>query len=620
MGISLYHKNKNESGRRNTVPGRAHFHGATSGGGGTMYSNTKPPDVPWGYNDTIPSSGPGTSFFSPVVAGSVGANSQLTSVSQATDDSAFLVINNILWGDCQTNAAAGNIQIWDGGAWVDADFAGNWGKNTLVGTQSLANLLCTEALSHQTTALQNHQGKIAIGLSGKNITSRPVYPNPISKFLLPSHTATGSPSVEWIMHTGIFETGKDEWSVNWYEYKYQAPGSTTTTLSTLNGINSGYTGEPTTSAPSNQARLSNPQGSSGIDGSIKKMGRDGFNPLTFIDETIAATLDVPISVTELSIAPIYSAVLKSGDIISVRLQQVTRNPSAAFEGGSGADLTSLPSKFLSRYQFTLDADQGASDTTLSVESLQIYTPIIKGSIITIDEDDLLSQYQNKTKGTINISEYSFTERNTDPSDPIEGNSVMWLSDGTQTGDDGDMLVKTQAAGAVTNYIFDLTEVTPWTPPPAGWSNSYSLLFDGVDDYAEIAEDFKLAATTSTTSMWFKLNGDGGGSTGNNIIYSATAPSDCLIWLWAAGETSYIRVYHPLYGSVIVWGWGITNPDEWHHIVVSYNDDEGEMKVYGDGDFKIYYEYNNRRATRWIRASIYWKTFWELLGTIWWMDR
>tara|TARA_R110002012_G_scaffold156266_4_gene317247 strand:+ start:7121 stop:10984 length:3864 start_codon:yes stop_codon:yes gene_type:complete len=136
---------------------------------------------------------------------------------------------------------------------------------------------------------------------------------------------------------------------------------------------------------------------------------------------------------------------------------------------------------------------------------------------------------------------------------------------------------------ITALTTDTIKILASNPP--SWSNVYSVEFDGVDDYSLTDSGFYLAASTSTTSMWFKLNGTGGATTGNNIMYSATAPSDCLIWLWAAGATSYIRVYHPLYGSVIVWGWGITNPTDWHHIVITYNQSEGEMKIYGDGDLK-----------------------------------
>lgn len=39
------------------------------------------------------------------------------------------------------------------------------------------------------------------------------------------------------------------------------------------------------------------------------------------------------------------------------------------------------------------------------------------------------------------------EKSSDPSDPSEGAAVIWMSDGTGTGDDGDVLIKVTAGGA-----------------------------------------------------------------------------------------------------------------------------------------------------------------------------
>ena len=41
---------------------------------------------------------------------------------------------------------------------------------------------------------------------------------------------------------------------------------------------------------------------------------------------------------------------------------------------------------------------------------------------------------------------TLNEKSSDPSDPSEGQSVLWMSDGTETGDDGDILIKITAGG------------------------------------------------------------------------------------------------------------------------------------------------------------------------------
>ncbi len=39
-----------------------------------------------------------------------------------------------------------------------------------------------------------------------------------------------------------------------------------------------------------------------------------------------------------------------------------------------------------------------------------------------------------------------TESTSDPADPAEGRSVIWMSDGTGSGDDGDIMIKITAGG------------------------------------------------------------------------------------------------------------------------------------------------------------------------------
>jgi hypothetical protein len=49
-------------------------------------------------------------------------------------------------------------------------------------------------------------------------------------------------------------------------------------------------------------------------------------------------------------------------------------------------------------------------------------------------------------GTITGAELALTEKSADPSNPAEGQSVIWQSDGTGSGDDGDIMVKITAGG------------------------------------------------------------------------------------------------------------------------------------------------------------------------------
>jgi len=54
---------------------------------------------------------------------------------------------------------------------------------------------------------------------------------------------------------------------------------------------------------------------------------------------------------------------------------------------------------------------------------------------------------------------TLSEKSADPSDPAEGTCVIWLSDGTGTGDDGDVLIKVTAGGSTkTATLVDFSEV------------------------------------------------------------------------------------------------------------------------------------------------------------------
>ena len=55
------------------------------------------------------------------------------------------------------------------------------------------------------------------------------------------------------------------------------------------------------------------------------------------------------------------------------------------------------------------------------------------------------------------------ERGSDPAKPTEGNCIVWMSDGTGLGDDGDIIIAS-TAGGVTNYaiLFDHSAGTLWS--------------------------------------------------------------------------------------------------------------------------------------------------------------
>jgi len=70
-------------------------------------------------------------------------------------------------------------------------------------------------------------------------------------------------------------------------------------------------------------------------------------------------------------------------------------------------------------------------------------------------------FRNST-GVIDLATISGLEKSADPTEPTEGQFIMWMSDGTGKGDDGDIMIASQAGGT-TNYsiIFDHSAGTTW---------------------------------------------------------------------------------------------------------------------------------------------------------------
>lgn len=85
-----------------------------------------------------------------------------------------------------------------------------------------------------------------------------------------------------------------------------------------------------------------------------------------------------------------AALLKAGDTII--LKTAGSPPSTA--------RTSITALQTNDITFEVSADQAASATTISVTSKTIYQNITRGDQIHISQADLVSQYQNKTKGSI----------------------------------------------------------------------------------------------------------------------------------------------------------------------------------------------------------------------------
>jgi hypothetical protein len=143
---------------------------------------------------------------------------------------------------------------------------------------------------------------------------------------------------------------------------------------------------------------------------------------------------------------------------------------------------------------------------------------------------------------------------------------------------------------------DGTEVDVGTARGVYGSSSYT--FDGDDDYVRIGSQFgNIHSDTSSLSMWVKTNaeGDWGAGSSPGITGYIDGYNDRLVWGWLDTE-SRLNVgsdeYSWRYGRLDARSGATIDDGQWHHVVMTYEDDTGEVKMYVDGERNDGYAYSN----------------------------
>jgi len=372
------------------------------------------------YSDVYDTTGSPLSQFNPILNSVIGGDLQ-TSVYSARSETQKQEVKGIWWGDTPTNGEPSSL-IWtdDVGGSGYTDPNGLW-RNGQTGSfdKLIQEVLGESRLYNQQQS--DYKWSLGTAVSETNSWkadasgSRPVYVNPIGRI----HDTIDN--IFYYLLRGTFNIVKDEWEGEWLQVSFD-DGITTTTTTTGSGGS-----QP---SGSSSARLAAPNTGS-LTASL-----DRGNLLTTLSADLAEGTITSLSINPFndeSGVPSQSDIIKAGDIFILR------------DG-------------IKFYEFTASVSVGDTDTTISVDSTVTIVPISKGAAILTNNRDLYQQYQHKTRGTINISQYSFTERSTDPYFPSAGNSVMWMSDGTASGDDGDMLITINTGAALTTSKLDLTAI------------------------------------------------------------------------------------------------------------------------------------------------------------------
>jgi len=186
---------------------------------------------------------PGTSnpfegqFLTLNSAAGINIAGQTILVETALSDSANHDFGKMQWGDSQDATDPGNLLVWDGSAWVQSDFSGEWGVGTLAGTDSFTNLMLEEFMKGQASNIQIINTKLMVSVSTKDdddgTLSVPNYINPVGRI---RESVMGDHNF-YIFKRGKFNTMFDEWEYEGWSVKDETPGltATTTTVWSENG-------------------------------------------------------------------------------------------------------------------------------------------------------------------------------------------------------------------------------------------------------------------------------------------------------------------------------------------------------------------------------------------------
>jgi len=289
-----------------------------------------------------------------------GSTAVVITNTVATTNSEKYDLGLLYYGDCDEETSEGNLMVSDDGTnWVKSAFGGEWGVGTISGTTKFTQLLAQEFFSGQAENIQIFNGRIALGVNGKTTTySSTEYANFINPIGRLQHLTD-----YYIFRRGVFHTALDEWDYEGWVIK-DATNTLTTTSQDI--WKSGFIG-----------------GSNGGGYSARLMAPPSPDSSSLAADQIITTTSSQIAasagITSIPIDAIGTAIFKDGDVCNLI------NARTGFN-----------------YNLTLAADQGASDTSLTIDAYDFSADpeVEAGALIYLNTLDLTAQYQHKTKGTI----------------------------------------------------------------------------------------------------------------------------------------------------------------------------------------------------------------------------
>ena len=294
---------------------------------------------------------------------SAGAGTYMQQQQLATslNNSQKFDFGEMFFGDADEDYAYGSLKVTtNAGADVFTDPSGQWGVGTLSGTKSFTQLLLEEYMKGQITAVQLVNMRLVTDTEAKRDQfNRPQYVNPVGR-VIENDVFGGTGQFIYVFQSGKFNMLSDEWDYNGFELKSETISGSSTSTTTHTGGNL-----PTPSSVA-LARVS-----PNVPNAVTLPANS--NILTYI----TAAVQTQTATTSLTVQPV-PMILKSGQKFRV------------LNAGSGGNFT-----------ITTSSDVEANATTIPISSITLTDEVLaENSIITFDSQDMTSQYQNKTSGTV----------------------------------------------------------------------------------------------------------------------------------------------------------------------------------------------------------------------------
>jgi hypothetical protein len=130
---------------------------------------------------------------------------------------------------------------------------------------------------------------------------------------------------------------------------------------------------------------------------------------------------------------------------------------------------------------------------------------------------------------------------------------------------------------------------------AGFSNTYSVDFDGTNDYLDTGTNFQSTFRSDfTISTWFKDEA-ASGTKAYFGLRSNTSPKNDVI-CYTNGSSIFVWMYYNNTRSLT--NFSHTRDSDWHHLVyrVNQNGSDIELRAYLDGVYKIFTSQTNSMSS------------------------